>query len=140
MDQREPHPAYDFFAPRPLPGYAGNPDNMNRWIEAYVPLLGELGAEVEELMVDPVIDELAEPIAALMVVEAEDDDDSKGFEDDEEVWEVNEEWLMAPITPPPMSDIPPPSTYEVGGPSSAAAEGQSFTLPWSSHQRGREEF
>ncbi|GJW96523.1 hypothetical protein Tco_0178331 [Tanacetum coccineum] len=25
--------------------------------------------------------------------------------------------------------VPPPSTYEVGGPSTAAADGQSFTLP-----------
>ncbi|GKC41122.1 hypothetical protein Tco_1058844 [Tanacetum coccineum] len=103
-------------------------------------------------MVDPMIDELAEPIAALVVVEAEEqviapvidveedlamlfgdddfsDDDSEGFEDGEEVWEVNEEWLMAPVTPPLMLDIPPPSTYEVGGLSTAAAaEGESFTL------------
>ncbi|GJV02360.1 hypothetical protein Tco_1335929 [Tanacetum coccineum] len=65
----EPHPAYDFFAPRPLPGYDGNPNNMNGWIEADVPLLGvlgrlsePLGVEVDEPMVNPVIDELAEPI------------------------------------------------------------------------------
>ncbi|GKB82855.1 hypothetical protein Tco_0949750, partial [Tanacetum coccineum] len=51
------------------------------------------------------------------------------FEDEEEVWEVNEEWLMAPVTPPLMPVVPPPSTYEVGGPSTAAAEGQSFTRP-----------
>ncbi|GKF61898.1 hypothetical protein Tco_0181952 [Tanacetum coccineum] len=57
------------------------------------------------------------------------DDDSVGFEDDEEVWEVNKEWLMAPITPPPMPVVPPPSTYEVGGLSTAATDGQSFTLP-----------
>ncbi|GJR45038.1 hypothetical protein Tco_1313141, partial [Tanacetum coccineum] len=51
------------------PGYVGNPNNRNRWIEADVPLLGELGeigeplgAEVDEPMVDPVIDELAEQI------------------------------------------------------------------------------
>ncbi|GKB75527.1 hypothetical protein Tco_0942422 [Tanacetum coccineum] len=36
---------------------------------------------------------------------------------------------MAPVTPPPMPVVPPPSTYEVGGPSTAAAEGQSFPLP-----------
>ncbi|GJY30130.1 hypothetical protein Tco_0413625 [Tanacetum coccineum] len=109
--------------------------------------MGEpLGAEVDEPMVDPVIDELAE-----LIVEAEEqviapvidveediamlfgdddfsDDDSEGFEDDEEVWEVNEEWFMAPVTPPPMLVVPPPSTYEVGGPSTAAAEGHSFAL------------
>ncbi|GJW45539.1 hypothetical protein Tco_0077185 [Tanacetum coccineum] len=28
-----------------------------------------------------------------------------------------------------MPFVPPPSTYEVGGPSTVAAEGQSFTLP-----------
>ncbi|GKG00414.1 hypothetical protein Tco_0302104, partial [Tanacetum coccineum] len=43
--------------------------------------------------------------------------------------EANEEWLMAPVTLPPMPFLPPPSTYEVGGPSTAAAEGQYFTLP-----------
>ncbi|GJR79620.1 hypothetical protein Tco_0150405 [Tanacetum coccineum] len=36
---------------------------------------------------------------------------------------------MAPVTPPPMPVVPLPSTYEVGGPSTAAAEGQSFTHP-----------
>nr|GEX04801.1 hypothetical protein [Tanacetum cinerariifolium] len=127
----EPHPAYDFFAPRPLPGYAGEP----------------LGAEVDELMVDPVINELAEPIigveekmVALAIDMEEDlavlfgddddssDDDSEGPEGDEEVWEVNEEWLMAPVTPPLMLVIPPPSTYEVVGSSTIVAEGQSLTL------------
>ncbi|GJX24478.1 hypothetical protein Tco_0228923 [Tanacetum coccineum] len=36
--------------------------------------------------------------------------------------------MMAPVTPPPMPVMPPPSTYEVGGSSTAAAEGHSFTL------------
>nr|GEY24962.1 hypothetical protein [Tanacetum cinerariifolium] len=58
MEEPKPHPAYDFLAPGPLPGYAGNPNNNNGWIEADVPLLGELGAEVDE----PMIDEVAEPI------------------------------------------------------------------------------
>ncbi|GKC53261.1 hypothetical protein Tco_1076006 [Tanacetum coccineum] len=93
MDEPEPHPAYDFFAPRPLLGYAGNLNNNNGWIAADVPLLGELGVVANEPM------------------------------------EVNEEWLMAPITPPSMPVVPPPSTYEVGGPSTTAAEGQSFPLP-----------
>ncbi|GKD47488.1 hypothetical protein Tco_1276464 [Tanacetum coccineum] len=35
---------------------------------------------------------------------------------------------MAPITPPPLPVVPPPSTYEVGGPSTAAAEGHSHAL------------
>nr|GEU90121.1 hypothetical protein [Tanacetum cinerariifolium] len=147
MDEPELHPAYDFFAPGPLLGYAGNTNNNIGWIEADVPLLEELGAEVDELMIDPVIDEVAEPIAkgeeqviALVIDVEEDiamlfgdddfsDDDSEGFEGGDEVWEVNEEWLMAPVTPPPMPVEPLPSTYEVRGPSTAVAEGQSFTLP-----------
>ncbi|GJU33912.1 hypothetical protein Tco_1182266 [Tanacetum coccineum] len=147
MDEPESHPAYDFFAPGPLPGYTGNPNNNNGWIDVDVPLLGELGAEADEPMVGPVVDEIAEPIIEIeeqviaLVIDMEEDiamlfgdddfsdDDSEGFKDEEEVWEVNEEWLMAPVTPPPMPVVPPPSTYEVGGPSTSAAEGQSFTLP-----------
>ncbi|GJU94568.1 hypothetical protein Tco_1319324 [Tanacetum coccineum] len=123
VDEPEPHPAYDFFAPGSL-----------------------LGAVADEPMVGPILDEIAEPI-----VEAEDqvitlvmdmdediamlfgnddfeDDDSNGF-DEEEVWGVNEDWLMAPVTPPPMPVVPPSSIYEVGGPSTVAAEGQPFSLP-----------
>ncbi|GJU65022.1 hypothetical protein Tco_1246857 [Tanacetum coccineum] len=145
VDEPEPHPAYDFFAPRPLPGYAGNPNN-NGWIEADAPLLEELGVVAYEPMVGPIVDEIAEPIVeaeehviALVVDMDEDiamlfgeddfkDDASEGF-NEEEVWEVNEEWLMAPFIPPPMSAMQPPSVYKVGGPSTAAAEGLSFPLP-----------
>ncbi|GJV85539.1 hypothetical protein Tco_1525437 [Tanacetum coccineum] len=133
MDEPEPHPAYDFFAPEPLPGYAGNPNNNNGWIEADVPLLGELGAKADELMVVPLVDEIAEPMVEMeeqmiaLVIDMEEDiamlfgdgdfsdDDFEGFKDEEEVWEVNEEWLMAPVTPPLMPAVPPPSTYKVGG-------------------------
>ncbi|GKD52497.1 hypothetical protein Tco_1281473 [Tanacetum coccineum] len=109
--------------------------------------MGEpLEDEVDEPMVDPVIDELAELIVEAEeqviapVINVEEDiamifgdddfsnDDSEGFEDDEEVWEVNEECYMAPVTPSPMPVVPPPSTYEVGGPSTVAAEGHSFAL------------
>ncbi|GKB64547.1 hypothetical protein Tco_0920733 [Tanacetum coccineum] len=113
MDEPEPQYAYDFFAPELLLGYASNLNNTNRWIEADVPLLGELDemgetlrAEVDEPMVDPMIDELAELI----------------------VKEVNEEWLMAPVTLPPMPVMPPPSTYKVRCLSTTAAEGHSLTL------------
>nr|GEY60896.1 hypothetical protein [Tanacetum cinerariifolium] len=131
MDEPEPHLAYDFFAPRPLPGYAGNPNNMNGWIKADVPLLGEmdemdklLGAEADEPVVDPMVDEVVELIVegeeqmVALVIDVEEeiamlfgddyfsDDEIEGFEDDEEVWEVNKELLMAPVTPPPMSVIP----------------------------------
>ncbi|GJU10778.1 hypothetical protein Tco_1133174 [Tanacetum coccineum] len=51
VDELEPHPAYDFFAPRLLPGYAGNPNNNNGWLEADDYLLGELEAMVDEPMV-----------------------------------------------------------------------------------------
>ncbi|GJZ31112.1 hypothetical protein Tco_0576159 [Tanacetum coccineum] len=140
MDEPEPHPAYD---------YAGNPNNNNRWIEADVPLLGELGAVVDESMVGPLDDEIAE-----LIVEAEEqviapvvdmdediamlfgdddfgDDDSKGF-DEEEVWEVDEEWLMAPVTPPLMLAVIHVSDAEVAdgitigeiGPRISAVKGQ----------------
>nr|GEX08239.1 hypothetical protein [Tanacetum cinerariifolium] len=116
-------------------------------IEADVPLLGELGAKADEPMVGPVVDEIVEPIVEMeeqviaLVIDVEEDlamlfgdddisdDDSEGFEDKEVVCEVNEEWLMAPVTPPSMPVVPPPSTYEVGGPSTVAAKGQSCTLP-----------
>ncbi|GJT65331.1 hypothetical protein Tco_1016811 [Tanacetum coccineum] len=159
MDKPEPHPVYDFFAPGPLPGYAGNPNNNNGWIEKRMHywrvgrvrrterwLAQVVGAELpsrkrkggrnyqyqgtgsEEQVIARVID-MEEDIAMLFGDGNFSDDDSEGFEDEEEVWEVNEEWLMAPVTLPPMPFLPPPSTYEVGGPSTAAAEGQSFTLP-----------
>ncbi|GJZ97440.1 hypothetical protein Tco_0669893 [Tanacetum coccineum] len=150
----EPHLAYNYFAPAPLPGYAGNPNNNNGWLAADDYLLVELEAMVDKQMVVPAVDEIAEqidvhaveevaepvveeegeqvialvvdvvegPMDAPMMDMEEDlavlfgDDD---FEDDaldgfgeEEVWEVNEDWLMAPTTPPPVLAVPPPSVYE----------------------------
>nr|GFA24198.1 reverse transcriptase domain-containing protein [Tanacetum cinerariifolium] len=145
VDEPEPHPAYDFFAPGPLPGYAGNPNNNNGWIEADMPLLGELGVVADEPMAGPIVDEIVEPIVEMEeqmiapVIDAKEDiamlfgdydfsdDDSEGVEE-EEVWEVNEEWLMAPVTPPLVLAVQPPNIYEVEGPSTAAAEGPSFPL------------
>ncbi|GJX47009.1 hypothetical protein Tco_0272199 [Tanacetum coccineum] len=120
MDEPQPHPAYDFFAPGPLPGYAGNPNNNNGWIEADVPLLGKLGDEADEPMVGLLVGEIAEPIVEMeeqviaRVIDMEEDitmlfGDGDFSEDEEEVWEVNEEWLMAPVTPPLMPVVPPPS-------------------------------
>ncbi|GKF10160.1 hypothetical protein Tco_0048086 [Tanacetum coccineum] len=97
-------------------------------------------------MVDPVIDELAEPIVEVeeqmvapvtdmeedlaMLFDDDDfsDDGLDDDEDDEEVLEMDEEWLMAPVTPPSMPVMPPPSTYEVGGSSTTTIEGRSLTL------------
>ncbi|GKA55946.1 hypothetical protein Tco_0755018 [Tanacetum coccineum] len=137
VDELEPHLVYDFFAPAPLLGYDGNPNNHNGWLEADDYLLGEIEAMVDEQMVVPANEEVAEPVA-----EAEEEQDlaalfdDDDFEDDafdgfgeEEVWEVNEDWLMAPTTPPPMLVVPSPSVYEVGGPSTAAAKGPSFPHP-----------
>ncbi|GJZ44347.1 hypothetical protein Tco_0591602 [Tanacetum coccineum] len=84
--------------------------------------------EAEEQVIALVID-MGEDIAMLFRDGNFSDDDSGGFEDEEEVWEVNEEWLMAPVTPPLIPVVPLPSTYKVGGPYTAAAEGQSFLLP-----------
>nr|GEX83111.1 ribonuclease H-like domain-containing protein [Tanacetum cinerariifolium] len=124
----EPHPAYDFFAPGPLTGYTGNPNNTNGWIDADVSLLGELGEPLGPEMVALAMDMKEDPAVLFGDDDDSGDDDSEGPEGDEEVWEVNEEWLMAPVTPPPMLVIPPPSTYEVVGSSNAAAEGHSLTL------------
>nr|GEY66768.1 hypothetical protein [Tanacetum cinerariifolium] len=106
-DEPESHPSYDFFEPGPLPGVVA-----------------------DELMVVPAIEEVAEPIAEVeeqmvaLVIDAEDDiamlfrdddfskDDTEGF-DEEEVWEVNEEWLMAPVTPPSVLVVQPPECLRV---------------------------
>nr|GEU77951.1 hypothetical protein [Tanacetum cinerariifolium] len=47
---------------------------------------------------------------------------------DDDDWDVEVEWLMAPVTPP-RATMTVSSTYEVGGPSTAAIEGPSFPLP-----------
>ncbi|GJS04542.1 hypothetical protein Tco_0321050 [Tanacetum coccineum] len=128
-------------------------------LEADDYLLGELEEMVDEQMVVPVIEEVAEPVAeaeeeqviapvvdiaegqmnapvmdmeedlaALFGDDDFEDDASDGF-GEEEVWEVNEDWLMAPTTPPPMLAMPPLSVYEVGGPSTTVSEGPSFPHP-----------
>nr|GEY62914.1 hypothetical protein [Tanacetum cinerariifolium] len=52
-----------FFADLGVPdGYAGNPNKNNGWIEADVPLHGELEVVADELMVGPIVDEIAKPI------------------------------------------------------------------------------
>nr|GEZ70522.1 hypothetical protein [Tanacetum cinerariifolium] len=93
--------APDGFAPQWIGDH--DPNNNNGWIEWDVPL----GGEVDEPMVDPEVN-----------VEVMHDDD----------WEDDVEWLMAPVTPP-RATMTVSSTYEVGGPSTAAIEGPSSPLP-----------
>nr|GEY23217.1 hypothetical protein [Tanacetum cinerariifolium] len=93
--------APDGFAPQWIGEH--DPNNNNGWLEWDVPL----GGEVDEPMVDLEVNE-----------EVMDDDD----------WEDDVEWLMAPVTPPGAT-MTVTSTYEVGGPSTNAIEGPSFPLP-----------
>nr|GFD33962.1 hypothetical protein [Tanacetum cinerariifolium] len=76
MDEPEPHPAFDFFAPGPLPGYA----SIDEVFESI--------AEGEEEVIAPVID-VEKDIAMLFGDNDFSDDDTEGFDDEEEVWEVN---------------------------------------------------
>nr|GEW39630.1 hypothetical protein [Tanacetum cinerariifolium] len=86
--------------------------------------IGEIGPRVFAIEVDASVMDIEEDLAALFG----EDDDSEGF-DEEEVWEVNKEWLMAPVTPPSVPAMQLSSLYEVGGLSTVAAEGPSFPLP-----------
>nr|GEY59398.1 hypothetical protein [Tanacetum cinerariifolium] len=52
----------------------------------------------------------------------DDDDKDDEDEDDDGDWEVDDECLMAPVTPPSVHNVPSPSSYEVGKPSTAAPE------------------
>ncbi|GKD85789.1 hypothetical protein Tco_1356943 [Tanacetum coccineum] len=127
----EPHHAYDFFADAPLLGYVVGEIAE----QMVVPAVGEITeqmvvpavGEIAEQMVMPAVEEVAEPedLVALFSDDDFKDDTSDGFSE-ADVWEVNEDWLMAPTTPPPMLAVPPPSVYEVGGPSTAVVEGPSF--------------
>nr|GEV06632.1 hypothetical protein [Tanacetum cinerariifolium] len=92
-DEPEPHPAYDFFAPGPLPGYA---------------------AMTNELMVVPAIEEAAEPVAEAeeeQVVAPDDDFEDDDFSDvDSEEVEEEEEGPSFPHSAP---ELPiPPSVIE----------------------------
>nr|GEZ75933.1 hypothetical protein [Tanacetum cinerariifolium] len=86
------------------PQWIGEHDlnNNNGWIEWDVPL----GGELDEPMVDLEVNE-----------EVMDDDD----------WDDEVEWLVAPVTPP-RATMTVSSTYEVRGPSTAIIEGPSFPL------------
>nr|GEY48468.1 hypothetical protein [Tanacetum cinerariifolium] len=90
-EKLEPHPAYDFFAPELLPGYAVDME--------------------EEQMATPVMD-MEEDLVALFGEDDDFSDDDSERVEEEKVWKVNEEWLMAPITPPSVLAVRSPSVYE----------------------------
>ncbi|GKB64629.1 hypothetical protein Tco_0920815 [Tanacetum coccineum] len=131
MDEPDLHPAYDFFAPGPLPGYAGIPNNNNGWIEADVPLVGRV--ELEERR--------AECSARLVMTllsrdsgdgERQQYDDSGGIRRmRRRVWEVNEDVVDGSRHTTLNASCAPLSTYEGKGRSiyCCAATGQSFTYP-----------
>ncbi|GJS07709.1 hypothetical protein Tco_0364505 [Tanacetum coccineum] len=79
---------------------------------------------VEGQMDAPMMD-MEENLAVLFSDDDFGDDALDGF-GEEGVWEVNEDWLMAPTIPPAVLAVPPPSVNEVGVPSTAVAEGPSF--------------
>ncbi|GJW42317.1 hypothetical protein Tco_0071116 [Tanacetum coccineum] len=105
--------------------YVGNPNNNNGWIEADVLLLGELGepqgAEVDEPMVVPAIEEVAEPMVeaeeqmAAPVIDMEEDlaalfGEDDDFEDDDSEGFNEEEGPSFPLPAPGL--IVPPSVIE----------------------------
>nr|GFA28429.1 hypothetical protein [Tanacetum cinerariifolium] len=98
--------AFDFFAVEPVPGLAEAPNNQNGWIVWDVPL----GGEMDEPKENPGFDE---------------EEELNDFMDDDQDKEV-EEWLMASVTPP-RATVTVPSTYEVGGPSTATPVGHPLT-------------
>nr|GEW34455.1 FT-interacting protein 1-like [Tanacetum cinerariifolium] len=69
-----------------------------------------LGGEMDELMENPGFDE---------------EEELNKFMDNDQDEEVDE-WLMAPVTPP-RAFVTVPSTYEVGGPSTATPVGHTLT-------------
>ncbi|GJW92881.1 hypothetical protein Tco_0172553 [Tanacetum coccineum] len=79
---------------------------------------------VEGQMDAPMMD--MEEDLAVIFGDEDFEDDTSDKDGEEEVWAVNEDWLMAPTTPPPVLAVPSPSIYEVGGPSTVVVEGPSF--------------
>ncbi|GJV89632.1 hypothetical protein Tco_1533570 [Tanacetum coccineum] len=108
----EPHPAYDFFAPAPLPEYADNLNNNNGWLAADDYLLGELAAMVNEQMVVPAVEEMDVPI----------DGNGGGLAG----WFVMMTLRMIAQSGFGEEEVFFRSVYEVGGPSIAVAEGPYF--------------
>nr|GEV64686.1 hypothetical protein [Tanacetum cinerariifolium] len=95
-----PDHAFDFFTTEPVLGLVEAPNNQNGWIEWDVPL----GGEMDKPMENPWFDE--------------EEELNEFMDDDEDVLDEDEEWLMAPVMPP-RATVTVSSTYEVGGPSTA---------------------
>nr|GEX28602.1 hypothetical protein [Tanacetum cinerariifolium] len=93
-----PDHAFDFFSVEPVPGLVEAPNNQNGWIEWDV----QLGGEIDEPIENPRFDGEVKL--------------DEFMNDDEDVLDEDEEWLMAPVTPP-RATVTVSSTYEVRGPS-----------------------
>nr|GEU56246.1 hypothetical protein [Tanacetum cinerariifolium] len=122
-DELEPRPAYDFFVPAPLLGYASE-QMIEPAIKEVVEPVAEAEEEqviapmanIEEGQMDVLMIDIDEYLAVLF---GKDDDfenddfenDSKGVAE-EEAWEVNEKWLMAPVTAPSVLAVQPSSVYK----------------------------
>ncbi|GKG58109.1 hypothetical protein Tco_0589720, partial [Tanacetum coccineum] len=53
--------------------------------------------------------------------------DEEVMDDDDDVWDQDDEWLMAPVTPPGTT-MTVSCTYEVGGPSTATLVGHPLAI------------
>nr|GEW38224.1 hypothetical protein [Tanacetum cinerariifolium] len=88
-----PDHAFDFFVAEPVSRLTESPNNQNGWIEWDVPL----GGEIDESMENPGFDEEKEL--------------DEFMDDDEDVLDKDEEWLMTPMMPP-KDIVTVLSTYE----------------------------
>ncbi|GJT22915.1 hypothetical protein Tco_0892852 [Tanacetum coccineum] len=144
----EPHPAYDYFAPALLPRELEAMVDEQMVVPAVDEIAEQMDVHAFKEVAEPVVKAEEEQVIALLVdvvegqmdalmMDMEEDlavlfsdddfgDDASYGLGEEESWEVNEDWLMAPTKPPPVLAVLPPSIYEVGGPSTAVAEGPSF--------------
>ncbi|GJV48438.1 hypothetical protein Tco_1438650 [Tanacetum coccineum] len=80
------------------------PNNNKGWIKWDVPL----GGEMDEPRIDPGFDK-------------------EVMDDDDDGWDEDDEWLMAPVMPP-RATVTVSSTYEVGGPSAAMPVGHPLAI------------
>ncbi|GJR00072.1 hypothetical protein Tco_0523056 [Tanacetum coccineum] len=87
------------------------PNNMNRF-ELHMNPQPE--GNMNRWLIEDDDDELGDDVVG-------DDEDDKEEKEEEEVWDKDEDWLMAPVTPP-MATVLSGSTYEIGGPSTATPE------------------